>query len=143
MPTVGDRRFKSEVLVKRGGGIILGMNGKRSNSDDIGNLKRALQGVQEQPRSNATALPVVVHGEARQNEQRNRMTRHAFGNPLRRIAVTDLTGHNRIESNDLLTAQSDVGLRRIHLLRLQGMANEKTVQLDLTTGKAFHGMSPV
>lgn len=87
------------------------MNGKRAYRYNIGNLQCAPQGIQEQPGTDAAALPFAMHGETRQNEKRYRMTRHAFYNALRRVSVPDFTCDNCVVPDDRPVAYADVGLR--------------------------------
>jgi hypothetical protein len=49
------------------------MDGKSARPGDIGNLQRAAQAIEEQPGAKTPTLPVAVHGEPRQNEQRYRI----------------------------------------------------------------------
>ena len=80
------------------------MNGKRANPDDIGNLQCALQGIQEQPGADATALPFAMHGKPGQNKKRYRMARHAFNDARRRVSMANLTYNNRVEPYNRLVA---------------------------------------
>lgn len=80
------------------------MNGERTHPDGIGNLQGALQGIQEQPGANATALPFAMHSKPCQNKKRYRMTRHAFDNTFRRIGMANLADNNRVESYNRLAA---------------------------------------
>ena len=87
------------------------MNGKRTHADNIRHLEDASQGIQEQPRTNTSALPLAMHGETRQNEKRYGMEWHAFDNTLRRVSVPDFACYNRVVPNDRCVAYADVGLR--------------------------------
>lgn len=128
MSAIGGRRHEPEVPVKRCGGIVLRMNGKRTYPDNIGNLECAPQGVQKQTGTDATALPIAMDGQARQNEQRYRMMRHPFDNALRCISVPNLAHDNRVIPDNGLAGYADVGLRRVLLLDLQRMTNEESVK---------------
>ena len=143
MSAIGGRGHESEVPVKRCGGIVFRMNGKRTYPDHIGNLQRAPQGVQKQTCTDATALPVAMHGQARQNEQRYRMTRHPFDNALRCVGVPNFARDNRVVADNRLATYTDIGLRRARLLGLQGMTNEESVKFRLAAGKFFNGVSSI
>lgn len=60
MSAIGGRRHKSEMPVEPGGEIVFRVDGKGAHPDNIGNLLRAAQGIQEEPRSDPTALPFAV-----------------------------------------------------------------------------------
>ncbi len=143
MSAIGGRRCESEAPVKRGGGIVFRMNGKRTHPDNIGNLQRAPQGVQKQAGPAATALPIAMDGQARQNEQRYRMTRHPLDNALRCVGAPNLACDNRVVSDNGLVAYTDIGLRRFRLLRLHRMANKESVKFRLAAGEFFNRVSSI
>ena len=108
VPAIGNRRHKSEVVVKRRPRIVFCMDGKRAYPDNIGNLECARHGIQQQPGTNAAPLPFAMHGETRQNEKRYRMTRHAFDDAVRRVSMPDFTRDDCIEPDDRPVAHSDI-----------------------------------
>lgn len=117
------------------------MDSKRAHADDIGDLQRARQRIEEQSRADAAASPFAMHGETRKNEKRYRMPRHSFDDALRRVGAADLARNDRVEPNDRLFAHADISLRRIRLLRLQRMTNEEAIESGMTAGEFFDRMS--
>ena len=99
------------MLVERNGPIVLGVNGERTYADHIRNLERTSKRIKQETRTNAAALRVRVDGKARQYQQGNWVTGHAFDDALRSLRVHNLTGNDRIETNDLIAAQCNVSLR--------------------------------
>ncbi len=102
VPAVGRRRHKAKMPIEPRRRIIFCMNGKRANSDNIGNLQGASQGIQRQAGPDAAPLPCAVHGKPRQHELRYGVTRHAFDNANGCVNMTNLTRYNRVEPNDRL-----------------------------------------
>jgi len=143
MSAIGGRRHESEVQIKRCGGIVFRMNGKRTHPDNIGNLQRAPQSVQKQTGTDTSTLPIAMDGQARQNEQRYRMTRHPFDNALRCVGVPSLARDNRVVSDNRIATCPDIGLRRVRLLRLQRTTNEESVQFRLAAGEFFNCVSSI
>ena len=77
--------------IKRYGRIVFRMDSKRAYPDNIGNLQCTPQGIQEQPGANATALPVAMHGETRQNEKRYRIMKiFLLSTQLRTMVLCDI-----------------------------------------------------
>ena len=111
MPRVGRRRREAEVPVECCGPVVFGMNGECANADHVGDLECAPERVEQQPRTNATALRLAVHGEAREHEQRNWMAGHPLDHALGSLRVLNLAGNDRIEADYLAVAYGDVGLR--------------------------------
>src|ERR1051326_2104823 len=71
------------------------------------------------------------------------MARHALDDTLGRVRVTNLAGDDRIKSNNLLTAQPHVGLRRVRLLGLERMPSQKAVEFRLPAGEVLDGVGAV
>lgn len=143
MPRVGWRRREAEVPVERDGLVVLGMNGERAHADHVGDLERAPQRIEEQPRANAAALCLGMDGEAGEHQQRNRMAGHALDDALGSLRVLNLAGDDRVEADDLLAAHGDVGLRRIGLLGLQRVTREEAIKLRLSAGKLLDVVCPM
>ena len=57
------------------------------------------------------------------------MTREASGQPLGRILVSDLADDERIEADDGLFRQTEIGLGRPGLLVGKGEADQKAIEL--------------
>ncbi len=141
MAGIGRRRRETEMAVEGPGLVILRVNGKRADADDIGNLKSSAKRIEQKSRPNAFSLPSRANREAGQNEQWDRMTRHAFGDTLRRIRVPHLAGDDRIESYNRIAIEPNIGLRRIRLLSLKSVTNEKAVEFRLSAGEWFDGVN--
>ncbi len=83
---------------------VFRMNGERAHADNIGNLQCAPQSIQKQSGTNTTALPFAMHGKARQNKKRYRMTRHSLYDALRRVSVPHFTGYDCVVPDNRLVA---------------------------------------
>jgi hypothetical protein len=99
------------VLVKGNGPIVFGMNGERTHAYHIRNLKGTPKRIKQETGTNAAALRVRVDGKAREYQQGNWVTGHALDDALRGLRVLNLTGNDRIETNDLIAVQCNVSLR--------------------------------
>ncbi len=128
------------MLVERGSAVILGVYGERSHADHVGNLKRASQRIQKEARTDAPTLHLGMHGETREHEQRDRVARHSLGNARWRVRMTNLAGNDRIVADDITISHRDVGLRRVCLLGLQRVSNEKAIELGLPASEPFNGV---
>jgi hypothetical protein len=135
MPRVGRRRREAKVPVERNGPVVLCVNGERAYADDIRDLERAPERVEQQPGTDASALCAGVDGETREHQQRDRMAGHALDDALGSLRVLNLAGNDRVETGDLGAAHRDVGLRRIRLLGLQGMTYQEAIKLRLSAGE--------
>jgi len=71
----------------------------------------------------------TAHRKTRQQHDRNRMTREASGQALGRILVSDLADDERIEANDGLFRQAEIGLGCAGLLVGKGEADQKAIEL--------------
>ena len=74
---------------------------------------------------------ILVHSEAREQDQRDRVPCLALGQALRRVRVGNLARHQRIVSRDLTVAEADIGPRSVGLLSRQGEADQEFVELPL------------
>ncbi len=129
--------------VERRSGVVFRVNGQGAYADHIGNLQGAAQGIQKQPGPDPAALPIAMYGQARQDEKRYWITRHSFNNALGRVGMANFTRDNRVVPDHRLPAQADVGLRGVHLLRLQRMADKEAVKLGPATRERIDLMNPL
>ncbi|HEY1803718.1 MAG TPA: hypothetical protein VGG45_04490 [Terracidiphilus sp.] len=128
------------MSIESGRLLVLGMNGKRADSDEIGNLKRSSQRIEQQAGSKSTALRFCMNGQPGKDQQRDRMARHAPYDALGGIGMSNLAGNHAVEAENLTAVDGDVGLRRICLLRLQRVPYQKTVKLRLSAAKCVDDM---
>ena len=105
MPRIGWRWRKAEMLIEGDSAVVLGMNGKCANADDIGNLKRATKRIEQKPATNSASLHVRADREPSENEQWNGMARHSLYDALWRLGVLHFARDHRVEPNDLVTAK--------------------------------------
>jgi hypothetical protein len=137
MPRVRRRRREAKVSVESGGLLILRMNGERTNADQIRYLKRASEHVEQQSGAEASALRLGMNGKTREYQQRDRVTRHAFDDTLWGVSVSNLTRDHCIEADDLTVTNGNIGLRRVGLLRLHRMPDQKSIEFRLAAGECF------
>jgi len=128
MVGVARERAETEMLIKRPGFVVFGVNRERTDAGDVRGLQGALHRVFEQPGPEAFALPGRRNREAGEKHDGNGMTGEAFGQPLRRRGILDLTDDQRIVADDYFFGESDVGLRCSRLLVLERVADEKPVE---------------
>lgn len=67
MPWVRWRRRETKVAVESDGLFVLGMNGERANADQVRNLKRAPERIEQKSSPKAVALCVGMNGNARKH----------------------------------------------------------------------------
>ena len=137
MPRVRRRRREAKVSIESGGLLILRMNGERTNADQIHHLKRASEHVEQQSGANTPALRLGMNGKTREYQQRNRVARHAFDNTLWSVSMSNFACDQRIEADDLTVTDGNIGLRRVGLLRLHRMPDQKSIEFRLAAGKCF------
>jgi catechol 2,3-dioxygenase-like lactoylglutathione lyase family enzyme len=111
MPRVGRRRREAEVPVERNGPVVLGVNRERAYADDLSDLERAPERVKQQAGANPAALGVDVDGEAREHQERNRMTGHSLDDALGSLRVLNFAGDDRVETGHLIAVHRNIGLR--------------------------------
>ena len=111
MPSVGRRGREAEVPVERNGLVVLGVNRERAHADHVRDLERAPEGIQQQSGTDTAALGVDMDGEAREHEERDRVAGHALDDARGRLRVLNLAGDDRVETDDLIAAHRDIGLR--------------------------------
>ena len=140
MARVSGRSREAEVLVERRGAVIFSMHGKRPHADNVRDLKRASERVQKQTRSETVALHFGMNRKTREHEQRDRVPRHSLCNARWRLCMLNLAGHDRIVADDVAISDGDVGLRRMRLLGLQRVLNEKAIELGLPASEPFNGV---
>jgi len=137
---VGGGSDKAKVAIERAGGFVLRMHGERANAGYVGDPQGAAQGVAQQTRANPLALPILVDREARQNQKRDRMTRHAFAEPRRSVRLLNVADDERIEARNPGAFERDIGLGGIRLLRLQGMTDQESIEVGLTACETVNRM---
>lgn len=76
------------------------MGRKRPHSDDIGDLQRAAERIEQQPAANPAPLRFGVDSEPRQDQQWNWMAPHSLCDTLGRVRVMHLAREDRIEADD-------------------------------------------
>jgi hypothetical protein len=128
------------MLVERGSAVILGVYGERSHADHIGNLKRASERIQKEASTDAPTLHLGMNGKSREHEQRDRVARHSLRDARWRVSMENLAGNDRMVADDITVSHRDVGLRRVCLLRLQRVSNEKAIELGLPASEPFDGV---
>ncbi len=116
------------------------MNRKRAHADDVGDLERAAERVEEEPCAEAAALRLGVDGKAGEHQQGDRMARHAFDDTLGCLRMRDLAGDDGVEAQYFAAAHGDIGLRRIRLLGLQRVTDQKAIELWLAAGEWIYGV---
>ena len=137
---VSRRAFEAKMSIEVSGLVVFGVNQERPHSDKIGDLQGAAHGIEQQSRPEPPALHCSVNRQTRQHEDRDRIARHSFGDAWRRVDVLHLADDERVKSDDLRTVEGDVGLRGIGLLRLQRVAIEEAIQVNLSTDERLDGM---
>ena len=141
MARVGRRRRETKVPIKGSRSLILGMNGKRANADDVRHLKRTPKCIEQQPRSQATPLCLGMNRKTGKHQQRNWMARHALDDALGGVGMANLAGDHRIKSDHLTVVQRNIGLRRIRLLRLQSVPYQEAIKLGLSAREILDRMA--
>lgn len=69
-------------------------------------------------------MPVAIHGETRQQQNRDRVARKAFGQALGCLFTRHLADRERVVANDGIGNQAHIGLGGPGLLILPGVAQE-------------------
>src|SRR5882757_7490447 len=90
MKGIGGRGHEPEMFIEGARRIVFCVNGKGPDAGDVGGLQRAAHGVFHETSAEPPALPFRAYRKTCQQHDRNRMTREASGQALRRILVSDL-----------------------------------------------------
>ena len=137
---VGRRWRKAEVPIERDGSVVLGVNSKCAHANHVGYLEGSTERVEQQSCTQAAALRLGMNGKAGEYQQRYGMAWHALDDPLGSVRMLNLSGYDRVETENLAVAHGNIGLRRIRLLRLQRMTLQKAIKLRLPAIELLDGM---
>ena len=107
---IGRRRDKTEVPVECRGGIVLGMDGKRTKADDIGDLKGPAHGIEQKAGTDLLALVIAMNRKTAQNDEWDWVARHTLDDAIRRVRMADLAGHQGVVADDELAVQCNIRL---------------------------------
>lgn len=109
-----------------GGGGLTGAAPQRPNPGDLG-LERVLLGILEQAGAEALALPRRRNREAREQHDRNRVTREPLLQAFGRTVILYLADHQRVVPGDFRIRHCDLGLRGLGLLVLKRVTTVEPV----------------
>ena len=127
MQWIDGRRYEAKARVERCSRVAFGVNSKRTHAGKFRDLERTLHGMTQEACSDAAAVPFPRHCKTSENDKRNGMPREALRYTLRSLQVHDMASDERMITDDSAVVQRDIGARRICLLRLKSVDDEKTV----------------
>ena len=120
------------------GFLVLRMDRESANASNIGRLQRAQHRVLQQCLAQTLALPAVIHCQAREQHDRNRMARQSFSQTLGRFLPRHVTHGKRVIADDGIAREPYIGLRCTCLLVLPRVAWQIAVQFFPAAVKALN-----
>src|SRR5712671_2160302 len=117
------------------------MKSKRSSkARNLGRRERPGERVLQKTGPDPFSRPGAGDREASEDHQGNRMPGDALAQPLRRILVSYVPERQRVEADNLVLRESEIGLRTVGKLALQGKADQEAVQRFLAAIEPLDAM---
>src|SRR5258705_3920850 len=128
MHGIAGRSDEVEAFVEGPHLIILGVDCEGLKAGDLGRRERPGVRVLQKTGPDPFSRPGAGNREAREDHQGNRMPGDALAQPLRYILVSYIPERQRVEADYLVFRESQISLRTVGKLALQGEANQEAVQ---------------
>lgn len=142
MAGVGGGRFESVVQVERSRVVVDGVDEQGADADRAGRCDRARHRVAQQPGTDALPGDGAIDGEPREENDGNRVARHALGRPNGAgLSFDAASGHSVISDDALLLSVGDhVGPYRARGGASERVFDEPGVQLGPAAVEAVEGV---
>ena len=140
MHGIAGRRDEIEAFVEGPRLIILGVDSEGPKAGDLGRRERPGERVLQKTGPDPFSRPSAGDREAREDHQGNRMPGDALAQPLRRIFVRYVPERQRVEADNLVFRESQISLRAVGKLALQGEADQEAVQRFLAAIEPLDAM---
>jgi hypothetical protein len=124
------------MLIKRPGGIVLGVDQHGADARDIRRLQNAAHGICDQSGSQPFSMPCYIDVEPGENADGDGVARDAFLEPVRGVVMDNIAHNQRVVAYDGFAGCRDVGLRYSRALALQRMYFDEAIEGLVATVEA-------
>src|SRR6266852_4805244 len=137
---IAGRRDEIEAFVEGPRLVILGVDSEGPKAGDLGRRERPGERVLQKTGPDPFSRPGAGDREAREDHQGNWMPGDALAQPLRCILIVHVPERQRVEADNLVLRESQISLRAVGKLALQGKADQEAVQRFLAAIEPLDAM---